>query len=92
MAAVVRANPFSELESTKVTVAFFAEDVTGGAFAALKAAVISPEQLVPAPRELYLYLPNGAGRSKLVQVLGSLRVPVTARNWRTVNRLVELVS
>jgi uncharacterized protein (DUF1697 family) len=42
---------------------------------------------------LYLYAPNGVGRSKLAakveQVLG---VPVTARNWNTISRLIEMVK
>lgn len=41
----------------------------------------------------YLYAPDGIGRSKLAaSVERLLGVPVTARNWNTVTRLVEMVS
>jgi uncharacterized protein (DUF1697 family) len=40
---------------------------------------------------LYLCAPDGIGRSKLVtQVSKALRVDATARNWRTVSKLLEL--
>ena len=43
-------------------------------------------------REIYLHLPNGAGRSKLTidyfeRVLGAR---ATQRNWRTLLKLIEL--
>ena len=41
----------------------------------------------------YLYAPDGVGRSKLAKraerILG---VPVTARNWRTVTKLLDMVE
>lgn len=39
----------------------------------------------------YLYAPDGIARSRLAgQVDKALGVPVTARNWRTVNRVLEM--
>jgi uncharacterized protein (DUF1697 family) len=39
----------------------------------------------------YLYAPDGIARSKLAgQVDKALGVPVTARNWRTANRVLEM--
>ena len=45
-------------------------------------------------RELYLDLPNGAGRTKLTLDYLERRLGVkgTARNWNTVLKLVELTS
>lgn len=41
----------------------------------------------------YLYAPDGIGRSKLAEkVERSLGVPVTARNWNTVSKLLAMVS
>ncbi len=38
--------------------------------------------------EIYLHLPNGMGRSQLPAYLGrQLKVPITVRNWNTVNKL-----
>jgi uncharacterized protein (DUF1697 family) len=40
---------------------------------------------------LYVRLPNGVGRSKLLPYLDrQLKIPTTVRNWNTVNKLVEL--
>ncbi|MEJ2638111.1 MAG: DUF1697 domain-containing protein [Desulfosarcinaceae bacterium] len=40
----------------------------------------------------YLHAPNGIGRSKLAaKVEQCLDVPVTARNWNTVKKLLEMV-
>jgi uncharacterized protein (DUF1697 family) len=45
-------------------------------------------------REIYLRLPNGAGRSKLSNQYfdSKLATVSTARNWRTVTTLVELMK
>jgi uncharacterized protein (DUF1697 family) len=48
-------------------------------------AATAPEAFVVAGRDIYLYLPNRLGNSKLAVALGKL--PVTARNWRTVQQL-----
>jgi uncharacterized protein (DUF1697 family) len=49
------------------------------------AAATHPEAYVVKGRDIYLYLPNGLGNSKLAVTLGKL--PVTTRNWRTVQQL-----
>ncbi len=42
---------------------------------------------------LYLYAPDGIGRSKLVaNVESCMGVPVTARNWNTVKKLAEMTE
>jgi uncharacterized protein (DUF1697 family) len=44
-------------------------------------------------RVFYLYAPEGIGRSKLaMKVEKTLGVAVTARNWRTVNKMMEMVK
>ena len=53
-----------------------------------------PDELTPAERELYISVPNGQGRSKLMEDLTKRRQPptVTVRNWRTVMALAELTA
>ena len=50
-----------------------------------------PDELTLAGRELYVSVPNGQGRSKLMEALTKRRMPTTAtvRNWRTVEALAE---
>ncbi|MGD8940251.1 MAG: hypothetical protein PVJ72_12780, partial [Gammaproteobacteria bacterium] len=41
----------------------------------------------------YLYAPDGIGRSKLAaKVEQCMGLPVTARNWNTVNKLISMVK
>jgi len=45
-------------------------------------------------REVYLYCPNGYGRTKLSNnaLERVLSVKATTRNWNTVNKLYEIAS
>ena len=44
-------------------------------------------------QELFIYFPDGMGRSKLPPVLDrTLKMPATARNWNTVNKLLEMAD
>lgn len=45
-------------------------------------------------REIYLYLPNGYGRTKINNnfLERQFNLKATTRNWRTVNRLYELAQ
>ena len=51
-----------------------------------------PDEFTVRGREVYLYLPNGAGRTKLTAAYFErvLDVPGTFRNWRTTQALCRL--
>ena len=53
-----------------------------------------PDELTAHGRELYVSVPNGQGRSKLMEALVRRRLPttITVRNWRTVEALAELTK
>ena len=92
--AVVTDNPFADADADHLHVSFFASSPPAGALDPIDAVAHRPERFALARRELYLYLPGGLGRSKLVAALGKLK-PITAattRNWRTVLKLLELAS
>jgi uncharacterized protein (DUF1697 family) len=57
------------------------------AAAALDVVATGPERYVVKQREVFVYLPNGAGRSKLAAAIGKALPTATARNWRTVQQL-----
>jgi len=42
--------------------------------------------------DVYLWLENGAGSSKLAKSLSKLETPVTVRNWKTMNKLYQIVE
>ena len=51
----------------------------------------APEEAVAAGREIYLFLPNGVGRSPLAKEL-TRATAGTMRSWRTVTKLLELAE
>ena len=54
--------------------------------------VVLPEQLVVKGKEVYIYCPNGYGKSKLNNnfIEKKLGVGATTRNWKSVHKLYEL--
>lgn len=96
LAAVADACPFpaAELEGKQLHVTFFSEPVGPERFAALDEAAFLPEEFRLGDRALYLYAPEGLGRSKLGEALSRPAlvkgVVATTRNWNTVVKLVEM--
>jgi uncharacterized protein (DUF1697 family) len=54
----------------------------------------APEEAAAVGREVYLFLPDGMGRSKLAVALtrGGAGADGTTRNWRTVTTLLEMAN
>jgi uncharacterized protein (DUF1697 family) len=94
LADVVTANPYPTAAGTTLHVTFFATPPPDAAFTGAEIAALAPESCVLRGRELYMHLPNGAGRAKLPMAVdraqrGSGSVGTT-RNWNTVTTLLEL--
>ncbi|MFI1971734.1 hypothetical protein BLA24_19860 [Streptomyces cinnamoneus] len=94
--AVADACPFpaASLEGRQLHVTFFSEPVDAARFASVEAARYAPEEFRLGDRALYLYAPDGLGRSKLAEVLtratpAKSGIVATSRNWNTVVKLVE---
>lgn len=97
MRKAIAANPFPErtkAEPAKVLVTFLAAEPPGEAEANLEKLKRFPEKLRLNGRELYIYFPNGAGRSKLPwsAVDKLLQVTGTARNWNSVQAMLEIAE
>lgn len=96
LSAVAEACPFpaASLEGKQLHVTYFSEPVGSERLASLDQAAYLPEELRLGDRALYLYAPDGLGRSRLAVALSrpSLFEGITAttRNWNTVARLAEL--
>ncbi|MFJ8078387.1 DUF1697 domain-containing protein [Streptomyces sp. NPDC096176] len=94
--AVADACPFpaASLEGKQLHVTFFSETVASQRLASIDTAAHLPEEFRLGDRALYLYAPEGLGRSKLAAALsrpGLLKgVVATSRNWNTVVKLVEM--
>ena len=96
LAAVVASNPLAEVttDPARSVVAFLSGKPDAAALAALLTLDVGPDQVVADGRELYLWCPNGQADSAATKALGKakLGVVVTARNWRTVAKLLELAD
>jgi uncharacterized protein (DUF1697 family) len=90
--SVVAANPYLDRtdDPKQLHVMFHREPVRR---LELDAEAFLPEETSSRGRELFLYLPGGLGRSRLVQALDKRRpLPiVTTRNWRTVLAVTDLL-
>lgn len=92
--AVIDGNPFGHHEPgpTQLHVVFLA-GTTKAALPDLDLSAFAPEEAVARGQQLYLYLPGGAGRSKLTAALArGSGGEGTMRNWRTVTKLAELAD
>jgi uncharacterized protein (DUF1697 family) len=92
----IAATPFvgRKLEPGKILVTFLADAPPTDTFSRLEAFKSYPEEVHLNGRELFIYFPNGAGRSKLPwsQVETFLKVTGTARNWNTVLALLQIAE
>jgi len=88
-------NPFPAGEDDPKTLHlyFLSEDANSVNRDALNSLKIETEQFQLTDRVFYLHAPDGIGRSKLAaNVEKHLGVPATARNWRTVEKVLQLVA
>jgi uncharacterized protein (DUF1697 family) len=96
MKEVIRKNPFSkrrDIEPGKLLVMFFSDNFSAEVQAKLVKIETNPEEVRVAGRELYIYFPDGQGRSKLTPVLGRiLKNTGTGRNWNTVTKLLAMAE
>lgn len=96
LTAVVEANPFPEAveKPNLLHVAFLSEQPKPAEVAGLDPDRYAPDRFAfGADRALYLWYATGAGRSKM-DATGAFKIGgvVTARNWNTVRKLVDLTA
>ncbi|MGW6903478.1 DUF1697 domain-containing protein [Streptomyces sp. NPDC054940] len=88
--------PAAELEPKQLHVTYFSAPVDAERFAEIDRTAFLPEEFRLGDRELYLYAPNGLGRSKLGEILSRPRLNkgliATSRNWNTVLKIVEMTG
>jgi uncharacterized protein (DUF1697 family) len=94
---VIAKNPFAEMkdiEPGKLLVDFLSSEPSTDACKSVRAIKTDPEKLHIDGREMYIYFPNGAGRSKLSwpALEKILKTPGTARNWNSVTKLLAMAE
>jgi len=91
LGVAIENNPFSTAEGKALHFMFLESKPEKPDLAGLMAVKSKSEQFRLDKKVFYLYAPEGIGRSKLVaKVEPALGVPVTGRNWNTVNKLSAL--
>jgi uncharacterized protein (DUF1697 family) len=96
LAAIVKRDPLGGVakEEKLYQVTFCSEKPSRAAIAKVTERAVDGERLEVRGREVYAWFPHGVGRSKLAAQLSrqELGVVATARNWRTVKKLLEMAS
>jgi uncharacterized protein (DUF1697 family) len=96
MRDVIARNPFAKrsgIEPAKLLVSFLSSELAPEAREAILKIKVGPEQVKVEPRELYIYFPDGMGRSKLPPLLDrAQKKTATGRNWNTVSKLLEMAE
>ena len=93
LATAVSQNPFPEAQDNHKTLHFyFLESAPPNPdLTMLEAVKTESERFALIDTVFYLHAPDGVGRSKLAEkVERALGVAATARNWRTVSKLLEM--
>ncbi|WP_030421835.1 DUF1697 domain-containing protein [Streptomyces sp. NRRL F-5065] len=88
--------PAATLEARQLHVTYFSGPVDTERFAEIDRTAHLPEEFRLGDRALYLYAPEGLGRSRLADILARPRLTkglvATSRNWNTVVKLAELTA
>jgi uncharacterized protein (DUF1697 family) len=96
LAEIAESNPYlgRGADLSKLHVVFLSAPPEADAVAELDPARSPPDEFAVRGREIYLRLPNGAGRSKLTIDYFEKRLGVraTTRNWKTLTKLLELTQ
>ena len=93
---VIENNPFLKedpaLDITRIGVTFLADYPNDESESILEGINYPPDKFLLGKKEIYLYLPNGFGRTKLTNTFfeKKLKIKATSRNWKTVNKLFEV--
>lgn len=96
LAAVVKRNPLADVatEPKRYQVSFLSAKIPAKVVRELEAVAEPDERVVAIGREVYAWHPRTVARSKLWAKLAGkdLGVTATARNWATVEALLELAA
>ena len=96
LATAAARHPYASAQpdDAKLHLFFLAAAPAPEAIGKLDPARFAPDEFTLEGRHLYAHYPNGAGRSKLTNapIERALGTTATARNWRTVTKLLALAT
>lgn len=91
---IIDNNPFFDKDLSKVSILFLAESPTIIPTNEIINVKDDLEEFYFSNKEIYLFLPKGAGRTKLTTNFfeRKMKTSITARNWRTTTKLQEIAD
>jgi uncharacterized protein (DUF1697 family) len=94
---IISINPFLEEENFntgKLAVIFLNEEPSEEQIEKVKNVNYPPDKFKIAGKEIFIYCPNGFGKSKIYTGFfeNKMNVTGTARNWKTLNTLLEIAN
>jgi uncharacterized protein (DUF1697 family) len=101
LAEAIKANPFlkaghgkTAIDEKTLHVYFLADLPLAAAVSTLDPARSAPDEFRVVAQEVYLQLPNGMARTKLTNAYfdSKLKTVSTARNWATIQKLLEMMQ
>lgn len=95
--AILFLNPFAEEENfnpEKLAVIFLHEKPSESQIEKVRSINYPPDKFIIAGKEIYIYCPNGFGRSKIYTGFfeNKMKVTGTGRNWNTINALIKIAE
>jgi uncharacterized protein (DUF1697 family) len=93
LARIVADDPFPDADPSRHIVLFLSAKPPADAVARIAGTATAGERVFARGRELHIHYPDGQGRSAVSgALLEKSGFVATARNWRTVSRLLELTA
>ena len=94
MQKLIENTPFNKKDPSKLQVTFLSDSPVQLPLDEINNAKDNSEEVSISGKEIYLFYPNGYGRSKLSNNFfeRKLKLSATTRNWKTVNKLLELAN
>jgi uncharacterized protein (DUF1697 family) len=95
--STIKNNPFADEEETDITrvaVTFLEREPTPENLIKLEGVDYPPDRFIIDGLNIYIHCPQSYGNSKLSNNFfeSKLKVKATSRNWKTINKLVEMCS
>jgi len=94
---IISANPFLRepgFDPSKMAVLFLEQKPSDAQVMKVTGIDYLPDKFYINGSEIYVYCPNGFGKTKLYTNFfeAKMKVTGTARNWRTINKLLEMAE
>lgn len=91
---IIEDNPFKYEDTNKLHVTFLSDTPSKDPINEMSIVKDESEKFLVFGKEIYLFLPNGYGRTKLSNNFFEkrLKVSATTRNWKTVNKLLDIAK